>query len=409
MSDKARLAAYNAVKRINDGAFSNLISYPDNLTGIDRNFAERIAVGTVERKLSLEFILNELIRSSTDKHLKCLLLTALYQIFYMDRVPGNAICDETVEIAKALFGSKRAGFTNAVLRNACRNKENLRKKLESASAYIRLSVNKELYDLINEQYPDECDKIFEAFFGKQPVYLRVNTLKSDALKVADATNGTVCDDTAVLCGDVQKALSIIDNGDFYIQGKASQKAVRLLDAQRGHTVIDVCACPGGKSIGAAIDMCNEGKIYSFDIHKNKLPLIEKSAQALGITIIETDVCDGKAPKKELFGVADRVICDVPCSGTGVMGSKPEIKYKSPSEFDGIYRTQRIIIENAAKYLKVGGIMVYSTCSINKIENEETVRAFLASNPSFSLLHDETCLPFGEEKEGFYMAKIIREF
>ncbi len=409
MSDKARLAAYNAVKRVLDGAYSNLISVGDNLSGLDRAFAESIALGTVERKITLEFVLDGFIRKDTQKPLVYLLMTGVYQILYMDRVPDSAVCDETVSIVKELFGQKDVGFANAVLRNICRSKDSIIKKIESAEGHIKYSVNKELFGLIKQQYPEDYESIFNAFFGKSPIFLRVNTLKGDAEIVAQQVDGEAISDTTVLCNNPQKAIDLIDSGEFYVQGLASQKAVRLLGAERGHTVIDVCACPGGKSLGAAIDMNNEGKIYSFDLHKNKLPLIEKSAKKLGISIITTDVQDAKNIRDELIGIADRVICDVPCSGTGVMGSKPEIKYKSPEDFKGLYPTQKAIINSASKYLKIGGIMVYSTCSINKTENEETVKAFLMNNSGYSLIHEETCLPFGNEKEGFYMAKIIREF
>ncbi len=408
MSDKARFAAYNAVKRIFGGAYSNLIEFGDDLKGIDRSFTESITLGTLERKLTLEFVLNDFIKGNTKSDVKILLMTGIYQILYMDRVPDNAVCDETVKIAKSLFGKNVSGFVNAVLRNVCRNRANILSNIEQADEHIKYSVNEELFALIKSQYPDEFKRIFEAFFGKTENALRVNTIKTDAETVAKATNGVALSEKTVICDSIANALNNIENGQFYIQGLASQKAVEWLDAQSGHTVIDVCACPGGKSLGAALDMKNVGKIYSFDIHEKKLPLIEKSAERLGITIITTAKQDGRKAREDLIGTADRVICDVPCSGTGVMGSKPEIKYKSPEEFKGLYPTQASIIESASKYLKNGGIMVYSTCSINKIENEDTVKEFLNNNDGYRLISDKTCLPFGNEKEGFYMAKIIRE-
>lgn len=408
MSDKARLAAFNAVKRINNGAFSNLISVGAELSGIDRAFAESIAMGTLERKVTLEYILSEVMRDNTKNDIKLLLMTGLFQILYMDRVPDSAACDETVTIAKSIFGSKAAGFVNAVLRNICRNKEVIYNKINSASGYIKYSLNEELFDLLSKQYPDCYENIFEAFFGKIPLYLRVNTLKSDATTVSCKVNGNIIGATTVQCNDPNAALSMIESGDFYVQGLASQTAVKWLDAKSGQTVIDVCACPGGKTLGAAIDMQNKGYVYSFDLHESKLPLIEKSARLLGIDIIKTARQDAKYAIDSLIGIADRVICDVPCSGTGVMGSKPEIKYKSPKDFAGLYTTQRAIIQAASKYLKVGGVMIYSTCSINKLENESVVGEFIANNPDYRLIEDKTILPFYDEKEGFYMAKIIRE-
>ncbi len=408
MSDKARLTAYKTAKRIFEGAFSNLVTENDGLSGIDRAFAESIALGTLERKLTLEFILSKAIHKETNPDIMALLMTGVYQVFYMDKVPDNAACDETVEIAKILFGKSASGFVNAVMRNLCRNKDKIDKEIENAEGYIKYSANKELFELIKAQYPECYDDIFNAFFGKAPTFIRVNTLKIDAETVANKINGRALSKRTVRCENAIDAIKYIDSGEYYIQGLCSQRAVELLGAMPDETIVDVCACPGGKTLGAAIDMDNRGRIYSFDLHGNKLPLIEKSAKKLGISIITTEKRDARKPKDELLDLADRVICDVPCSGTGVMGSKPEIKYKSPKDFEGLYNTQKAIIRASAKYLKAGGTMVYSTCSINKKENEEIVYDFLSENNNYKLIAETTYLPFRDCFEGFYMAKIIRE-
>ncbi len=408
MSDKARLAAYNASKRIFDGAFSNLVAFDKDLTGIHRAFAESIVLGTLERKITLEYIISKSVNSQTNKDVLVLLMTGVYQLFYMDKVPDNAACNETVEIAKELFGKGTAGFVNGVMRNICRRKDEFIKEIENSSGDIKYSVKRELFDLLKSQYPDCYDEIFNAFFGKAPMFARVNALKADAESVAKLIGGIAFNEKTVHCDDSSKAIEFIESGDYYIQGLCSQKAVEMLGAMPNETIVDVCACPGGKTLGAAIDMENKGQIFAFDLHGNKLPLIEKSAKKLGISIITTEKRDARTPKEELFGTADRVICDVPCSGTGVMGSKPEIKYKSPKDFEGLYSTQKAIIRSASKYLKRYGVMIYSTCSINKKENEEVVLDFLSENSNYTLVSETTYLPFGECGEGFYMAKIIRE-
>lgn len=408
MTDKARQAAFYGVKRILSGAYSNLINFGEDLKDIDRSFAENIVMGTLERKKTLEFAISLFAKNNAKRDEKALLMMGVYQILYMDRVPDNAACNETVNIAKATFGKRTAGFINAVLRNICREKEEVLRKIDEADGYIKYSADSDLYDLISKQYPHCADKIFSALIGEIPLFMRVNTTKTDIDSLINKYGGEMISDTCIKCKSIGKAMSGIDSGEMYVQGLASQKAVKLLGAEPNMTVVDVCACPGGKTLGAAIDMENKGRIYAFDIHGNKLPLIEKSADRLGIDIIQTAVQDGRETKQELIGIADRVICDVPCSGTGVMGSKPEIKYKNPAEFEGLYPIQRAIIQSASKYLKVGGMMVYSTCSINRHENEEIVEEFLNNNPNFTLIYQKTTLPFEEEKEGFYTAKILRE-
>ncbi len=407
MKDKARFCAFNAVRRVIGGAYSNLV-LPKEIEGLDKAFAEAIVLGSLERKITLEFVVSRMTQRMPQEDVLALLMTGIYQIIYMDRVPDNAACDETVSIAKELYGNKTAGFVNAVLRNVCRSKAQILSDIAEAEGYIKYSVNQELYTLIEQQYPQDAERIFNAFFGAQSMHLRVNTLKATADEIANTVGGAVINQTCVEATTPNNAIKLLDKGEFYVQGRASQEAVRLLNAMPDNTVIDVCACPGGKSLGAAIDMENRGRVYSFDLHGNKLPLINKSAEGLGIDIIETNVWDARKVNETLIGVADRVICDVPCSGTGVMGSKPEIKYKSPRDFHGLYTTQRAIIESASKYLKMGGAMVYSTCSINKKENEEIVNEFLCNNNNFSLVYQRTFLPFEEIGEGFYMAKLIRE-
>ncbi|MBO4452901.1 MAG: hypothetical protein J5793_03095 [Clostridia bacterium] len=408
MIDKARYAAYKAVKRTLGGSYSNLVSDLSELKGVDRSFAERIAIGTVERKITIEFIIDKYLRGETDGDLKALLMTGVYQLFWLDRVPDSAACDETVRIAAQQFGRGKAGFVNAVMRSIVRNKSVIAEEVGKAEPYIRASMDRGLYYLLAKQYPERIGEICDSFFDEQICSVRVNGLKSSAEECAAITGGRIVDGTEITGCDAAKAVENVGKGLYFIQGHGSQNAVKMLSAKEGDTVIDVCACPGGKSLGAAIDMNNRGKIYSFDIHENKLSLICKSAKTLGIDIITPGVWDARTAKPELCGTADRVICDVPCSGTGVMGAKPEIKYRSPDSFDQLYKTQQEILFASSKYLKVGGRMVYSTCSINKAENGERVRLFLLHNKRFSLVEEETLLPCGEGGEGFYTAVITRE-
>ena len=201
-----------------------------------------------------------------------------------------------------------------------------------------------------------------------------------------------------------------------MQDEASQLCVKALDAKAGMNVLDACACPGSKSFGAAIDMKNIGRIISFDLHSSKLPLIEKGASRLGIDIITVKEGDGTVFRPEYEGVADRVICDVPCSGYGVCGKKPELRYKDIDESRELPAIQLEIAKNGARYLKAGGVMVYSTCTLNNAENCDVVRRFVAENTDFVLedftvgtLSSEggmlTLYPHVHNTDGFFIAKL----
>jgi 16S rRNA (cytosine967-C5)-methyltransferase len=197
---------------------------------------------------------------------------------------------------------------------------------------------------------------------------------------------------------------MIDDGEFYVQGLSSQRAVEVLNASSGDVVVDVCACPGGKTVGAAMDMKNNGEIYAFDIHENKLPLIQKNASVLGISIIKTEKHNSKKVNEKYIGKADKVICDVPCSGIGSIGKRPEIRYKSISDINGLIDTQKNILSSSVNYLKKDGVLVYSVCSINKNEGEYLIKDFLMENKDFYLIYEETVLP-SKGCDGFYIGKI----
>jgi 16S rRNA (cytosine967-C5)-methyltransferase len=238
-------------------------------------------------------------------------------------------------------------------------------------------------------------------------------MKTDAKSLSSLLEekGVSCeilkDTTLMVSGGLGKILPLVNDGLFYVQGLSSQRAVEVLEAKSGDVVVDVCACPGGKTVGAAIDMKNHGEIFAFDIHENKLPLINKNAENLGISIIKTEKHNSKNINEKYVGIADKVICDVPCSGIGSIGKRPEIRYKSISDINGLVKTQKEILSSSVNYLKNDGILVYSVCSINKNEGEYLVKAFLEENKNYCLLHEETVLP-SSGNDGFYIGKICKK-
>lgn len=391
MSDPRRVALDILYRISSSGAYSNIGMLSTDLTGVDRAFCTELIKGVTERRRTLDHIISKYVNKTPEGKIYDLLRMGVYQIIFLSRVPDHAVCDESVKTAKQISRSS-AGFVNAVLRSVCREKESIIKSLPLLPEPVYYSVSDSIFAMVKEQYPEEYKDIFNAFYEKKSVCVRANTLKDTPYVDGVNENTDMAD---------------IEKGLFFVQGLSSQAAVKALEAKEGMTVIDLCACPGGKSFGAALDMKNKGRIISSDLHKNKLSLIEKGAKKLGIDIIETVPRDARVPDEALFGIADRVICDVPCSGIGVIGSKPEIRYKDASDFAGLYPTQAKILENALSYLKTGGRAVYSTCTVNRFENGNIVHSVLNNKEGFRPVSERTILP-GNGYDGFYIAVIERD-
>ena len=213
-------------------------------------------------------------------------------------------------------------------------------------------------------------------------------------------------------------MCIIGSGEAFVQDIASRTAVKIFNPEAGMKILDACACPGGKSFSSAIDMENTGEIVSCDLHRSKLSLVERGAKNLGIDIISVREQNGKEYVSELDGSFDKVLCDVPCSGLGVIRKKPDIKYKKADSVDNLPTIQRDILANCSRYVKVGGELMYSTCTLNKKENEDVVYEFLKENGSFEPVEFSvgdvsssegmyTFLPHITGSDGFFVAKMRR--
>ena len=312
-----------------------------SLEGADKGLYTTLVYGVIERRITLDYIIGRLSSKpvdSLDKEVLVLLRLGLYQLIYLDRIPDSAAVNETVNLAKK-NAPRAASFINALLRNFLRtmDKNDLpypdrSDKREYLS--VRYSVGHDVLDTLMSSV-DDAPAVLVAFEHQPDVTLRVNTLKTsrEGLLARLKENGIEAAPTAYSPYGVrltQKSLprevmELISEGLVYIQDEASQIAVCAASIAPDTTVIDTCACPGGKSFSAAILMENRGKVKSFDLHKNKLSLIDKGAERLGITIIETAERDGSKRDGALVEVADTVICDVPCSGLGVIAKKPEIR------------------------------------------------------------------------------------
>ena len=393
------------------------------LEGAEKALYTRLFYGVLERKLTLDYVISGCSDRPVDSmtaEMRNILRVSAYQILYLDRVPDYSAVNEGAELAKKYERQSAAGFVNAVLRRIAREGKPDLSKIKDPVRYlsVRYSVSEQIVNVyIKELGYDGAEKMMSAMLSHEPLTIRVNTLRTtvEGLLSVLSDNGIPAEkirqsDFGVkLLRDTDTATLFSVIGDLgYVENGASQAATTLLDAQPGMTVADVCAAPGGKTVSAAIQMKNEGLIYAFDLHESKLKLIEKTASKLGIGIIKTRTHDGREPLPELVGICDRVICDVPCTGLGVIGQKPDMRYKDPGDTERLYATQRAIAISAAKYLKKGGKMVYSTCTVTKAENGGAVEALLASDPGLELLYEKTYYPHTDGVDGFYTALIRRK-
>ena len=439
MAESAREVAFKVLKDAEKNrTYSNIAVdralSRSELLGADRGLVTAIVMGVVERKLTLDAIISSLSQNGekTDSDARVLLRMGIYQLYFLDRIPDHAAVNETV----ALAPKRLRGFINAVLREFLRRRESGRleslfpSREEDMLGYlsVKYSFPKDVCaEFIKIYGTERTEVIFEKFNSAPPLTLRINTLKisrddySGRLRESgiDFRLSDRLENAVLLDGVAYNELPGVDEGWFFIQDEASQICVEALGAESGETIVDVCSCPGSKSFGSAIRMANEGKIYSFDLHKSKLPLIEKNAERLGISIIGTAERDGRTPDESLFGRADRVLCDVPCSGLGVIAKKPEIRYKSISEFERLPEIQYEILSASARYVRKGGILVYSTCTVLPRENRENVERFLSEHKDFEAVDFRvgelrsaggmlSLSPDIDGTDGFFVAKMRRK-
>lgn len=411
MTDKARQCAFHALRRVwEQGAYSNIVladaMQKYKLEGKDRAFCSALVYGAAERLLTLDYLITTVAARPAEK-IQGTVLTALrlgmLQIFFM-KVPDMAACSESVAL---LRDKGEKGFVNGVLRNACRRRAELEKSLETAEDSVKYSLSAQICHMLYKQYPEEAQAIMASFYKENPLCIRVNPLKITKEELKEKLEAETVEglDTALTVkGNSESALEAVTQGLAIVQGLSSQTAVSLLDAKPDMTVVDCCCCPGGKTLGAAMDMNGQGRVVAMDLHANKLSLVKRTAEKLGISCVELMAHDGRSPKEELCGIADRVICDVPCSGIGAIKGRPEIRYKDMESTAALINTQRAIVKGAYTYLKKGGKMVYSTCTINKEENEGVLHEFVAQSGA-KLVFEQTVLPTRDGFDGFYMALV----
>ncbi|MCR5150474.1 MAG: 16S rRNA (cytosine(967)-C(5))-methyltransferase RsmB [Clostridiales bacterium] len=431
----ARQVAYEALYKImKEGAYSNLILdglFKDNpqLDDRDRAFVSNLVYGTLDNMILLDFNLDIYLNQPSSKlkpELHTIMLLGAYQILFMDKVPDSAAVNESVELAKKNKSKFAASLVNAVLRRVSEN--GLKAPDESDLSISALSVRYSCPEWILQLWADSYDIINAAALANEAlkapdVTIRVNTtvIKPDELIWRLAEEGVVshlsdkCENALVVenCPGIEN-LEAYKQGLFHTQDIASQLCVKVLNAKKDETVIDLCSAPGGKTFSIAEDMQNTGTVKAFDVYQSRVNLVFQGAKRLGLNNVFASLADSSEYNANI-GSADCVLCDVPCSGLGVIRRKPEIKFKSKSSIENLPNLQYKILCVGSKYVKSGGRLIYSTCTLNPAENQLVCQRFLSEHSGFASVpvlpeiegtrHGDflTLMPHLNDCDGFFIA------
>lgn len=393
----------------------------------DKAFIKRLTEGTIERRIELDYYLDACSSVPVRKMkplIRCLMRMSVYQLLYMDNVPDSAVCNEACKLAqKRKFGSLK-GFVNGVLRSIARQKGNLslpdEKKEPLKYLSVKYSMPLWLVELWSEAYGRErTKKILEGLLAIHPVSLRFRTDMSEEERTVliqqIEQSGAVLTKSKLLpyLYTIENTESISDlpgfsEGQFVVQDASSAMAVEAAGIKPGDFVADICAAPGGKSMLAAEKAGKEGKVLSRDVSDGKVALIEENIARMGLANITVEVHDATVKDEKLVEQADVVLADVPCSGLGVMGKKRDIKYHiSVEKIGSIIDLQKQIIKSSWSYVKQGGVLLYSTCTVNPAENEQMAEWITQEFP-FELEEERQFMPGEDETDGFYYAKLRRK-
>ena len=416
--------------------YINLALSSHSLDGLDlkeRALVTSLVYTTVEQSLTYDYYISAISKrseSSIDPYTKNLLRLGLCQLIDINSIPDFAAVNESVALAR---NSGERSFVNGVLRAAARQKDSLPMPDEAKNYRRYLSVKYSFplatvkhFDALYGRENTEC--LLNFFNNEKYTDITVNTLKIGVDEYISALNdrGIVAEKNSLVPNSLRISSSInperlygFGEGYFFVQDRASAIASAVLGAEEGNVIVDCCSAPGGKSFATAINTCDKAEIHSFDLHESKLSLIESGRDRLGLSSIRVAAREALTPDDSLIGRADRVICDAPCSGLGVLGKKADLRYKDMSAVADLPALQYDILSASAKYLKEGGVLIYSTCTLNPEENEKIAERFVSENADFELLPFAlgdlttdsgmlTLLPHVHGTDGFFVAKIRRK-
>ena len=407
----------------------------NTLSAPDAALCSRIVYGVMQNRMLLDFYIGAYCTQKPD-HLQPPLLEILrigaYQIIYLDKIPDSAAVNTSVELAKLAKRGQASGLVNAVLRKLSQNKKALPPVPERDDVQ-RLSIQyshpkwfvKRLVSLLGRE---EAERFLACDNQIAPITVQVNPLKTtlEALTeelqqagISVQPHSWVPDCLELSGTGDLAALPSFREGKFLVQDPAARLVSLIAGIRPGQKVLDVCAAPGGKSLSAAFAMAGNGSIVACDLHENKLKRIQESADRLGVNIITTQAADGRVFRPEWEASFDTVLVDAPCSGLGIIRKKPDTRYKKADDLFTLPVVQAAILDNAARYVRPGGTLVYSTCTILPEENEQVTEAFLAEHADFGLEPFELPLPVGKsdgsltlwpqrhDTDGFYICRMTR--
>lgn len=385
------------------GAYSNIV-LEKGLKAVeskDKSFVSRLVYGVIERRLSLDYAINKFLNGKTKPKVKMLLYIGAYQVLYMDKIPDAVAVYETVSLCDNIGLSYYKKLINAVLHKIIDYKTEF-DVIDDLS--IKYSCPQHLINMWTKMYgEDNVLDILESINNRPPVFAIPNSKYVDAeeLYYELFSAGIDCE----IFNDVVKINSSFDlsqlkafnDGLFYIEDYSSYSCAKALEAEPDDVVLDLCSAPGGKAFTIAQ---SGATVYAYDIYEHRVELIKKSAQRLGLNNIITGINDALIYNANI-PFADRIICDVPCSGFGIIRRKPEIRYKNLDDIKELPQIQYNILFTSSRYLKSGGVIIYSTCTLNKKENEQVVDHFLNDNTDFSLVESKTVFPTKNGGDGFF--------
>ena len=392
------------------------------LSPADRGLLQELVYGVVRQQAALDWLIARKTSGRTQKpDLQILLRLALYQIFWLSRIPDHAAVNETVDLAKRRGFSSQAGFVNAVLRGFLREREQterLLQELKVADPALGYSHPKWLVDRWEKRLGRERLVPFLQWNNSPPAtFARVNTLRTDADRLREQWAREKVDAKLVpadwagsaLLFELQSfppltTLKSFTDGWFYVQDPSTLLAVSELDAQPGETILDYCSAPGGKTTALAQRMKNQGTVVAHDMTADRLRLVEENCTRLGVTCVKT-VLPSTLDSELSF---DRILIDAPCSNTGVMRRRVDLRWRiRETELTRLRTTQLQLLRDAIPRLKPGGALVYSTCSLEPEENSEVVREFLSSHPAMHLQRERSLTPWENNVDGAYVARFVR--